>query len=402
MVAESMAQFVERRRRELAAFGNAAEAAAHDAYGQAIRASKNLRMGTPGEVMAYGAALLQGKKPQPVAKPGVAQPRRPQAVSRPADQTHGRIVSSRRDTRGPSAASRGDRNRVAKAIGVEAARQVGAVAGFVRGGVHAVEGLADGALFLERLVDPVDILKSPPGESANEQLLGAARRVVDYAKTGVADPQRIVRDVQAKVRQMRVDLDPSATPAAPTYAGELRRNFDIGQNQGELVFDVGSLAYGGPLAKGARELGAVSKASRAEKYLAQGFSPAGAAYLAEPYPSSGMGHHFIPRRYKLPSMLGGGPLPRAYSDGPFNRLAPESMTRGDFYERHFQVDPRFYGTKLPRRVASKNWSGRGLGLEKYGLPGRLWHGSPAPLKARVGGLTAGGGGVIHDYSNEEE
>jgi hypothetical protein len=104
-----------------------------------------------------------------------------------------------------------------------------------------------------------------------------------------------VRDVEAKAHQMRIDLDPSATPAAPTFAGELLRNFDIGANQGELAFDVGSLAVGGPLAKGMKELGAVSKAARAEKYMPH-FSPAGAAYLAEPgsnsrqYSAAGRSH----------------------------------------------------------------------------------------------------------------
>ena len=249
----------------------------------------------------------------------------------------------------------------------------------------------DGAVFLGRITNPLDLLVSAPGQSAAAHLVGAGMEAADYVKKGIEDPERVVRDVRAKAHQMRVDLDPTATPVAPTFGGELRRSFGIGENQGELAFDVGSLAVGGPLAKGMRELGAVSKAASAEKYLVQGFSPAGAAYLADLYPSSGMGHHFIPRRYKLPSMLGGEPLPRAYSDGPFNRLAPEGMTRGDFYERHFQVDPDFHGTKLPARVGGGSWSGHALELEKYDLLGQLWHGSPAPLKARVGGLASAGG-----------
>jgi hypothetical protein len=89
------------------------------------------------------------------------------------------------------------------------------------------------------------------------------------------------------------------------------------------------------------------------------------------------------------------------SDGPFNRLAPEGMTRGEFYQRHFQVDRDFHGTKLPAMVGGGSWSGHKLGLEKNGLLGRLWRGSPAPLKARLGGLTAAGGGAVYDYSNEE-
>lgn len=72
-------------------------------------------------------------------------------------------------------------------------------------------------------------------------------------------------------------------------------------------------------------IGALSKASTAEKYLAQGFTPAKATYLAEPYPASGMGHHFGPRR------LG---LPFGYSESVFNRLKPEGITRGDMMELH--------------------------------------------------------------------
>jgi len=138
------------------------------------------------------------------------------------------------------------------------------------------------------------------------------------------------------------------------------------------------------------------------KSLAQGFSPAAAAYLAEPYPLSAMGHHFVPRRTKLPSMFGGGPPPRAYSDGPFNRLAPEGVTRGEFYERHFRVDPEFDGAGLPKRFKGESWSGHRLGLERYGEPGRLWHGSPAPLKARIGGLAAGAGGALYAEPGEGE
>ena len=101
-------------------------------------------------------------------------------------------------------------------------------------------------------------------------------------------------------------------------------------------------------------------------------------------------------------MFGGGSLPRSYSDGPFNRLAPEGMTCGDFYERHFRVDPDFYGTRLPARVGGERWSGRALGLEKYGPPGRLWYGSPAPLKARIGGLGSGAGSAIYDSPETDQ
>jgi hypothetical protein len=78
------------------------------------------------------------------------------------------------------------------------------------------------------------------------------------------------------------------------------------------------------------------------------------------------------------------------------------MTRGDFYQRHFEVDPSFYGTKLPARVGGQPWSGKVLGLQRYSLPGRLLYGSPAPLKARVGGLGSAGGSLMYDGWDEEQ
>ncbi len=197
------------------------------------------------------------------------------------------------------------------------------------------------------------------------------------------------------------DLNPDATPVAPTFAGELRRNFDIGQNQGEVLFDVGSLVVGGPVAKGVKGLSRAANVGNDAKYMAQGFGPKAAAYLAEPYPASGMGSHYVPRRARLPKEFGGGALPKSYMDGPFNRLAPPGISRGDLYELHYKVDPRFSVARLPGRVGGGAWHGGKVDLDRYGQLGRLWHGSPAPLKARVGGLGTGAGAAMYVPENEE-
>jgi hypothetical protein len=385
-----MAQFVERRRRELEDFGREAEAAAYEAYRKAIRAGENLQLSTPGQVMAYGARLLRGAKPQPASGSGTVLPksREPDGV-RPATSQPPAV----RPTGQTQTAQGGgwlDRSPTAKGFGGDVARGVGNVAGLASGAWHAVEGLGEGAVFLSRFLNPLDELISPPGESASDQLADAARGAINYAKNGVSDPRSVARDIRNKAHQVRVDIDPGATPPASTFSGELRRNFGIGQNQGELAFDVGSLAVGGPLAKGVGKLGAVSKGGSAAKYLDQGFRPEVAAHLAAPY--EGMGHHFGPRRRNLPS---------AYSESVFNVLKPKGMTRGDFYELHYHVDPLFNHARLPARLGGGSWRGKDLGFEKYGLPGRIWYGSPAPLKARVGGLTAATGGLIYDYPNEE-
>lgn len=379
---ESISQFMKRRAREVARFGQEAEAVAREAYGQAIRAKQDLKLSSPGEVMRHGAKLLQEKADRAAA-----------TVSNAAQQV-------RRQT--DEVVRRASRNPTVRSVAVDVARKAGNAAGVVRGGVHAVQGLAEGAAFAGRLVNPLDPLLSPRGESAAQQLVrggaNAARGAADYVTKGIADPKSVVRDLGEAGQQWRRELDPTATPAVPTLEGELLRNFDIGQNQGELAFEVGSLVVGGPAAKVVKGLPRLSSVGNVDKYLAQGFSPKAAAHLAEPYPESNMGSHFIPRDTKLPDFLGGGPLPKSYSDGVFNVLKPEGISRGDLYELHYEVDPRFYGTRV---IPGEPWRGRALGLKRYGPAGRMWHGSPPPLKARVGGLGASAGTVMYGQEDED-
>ena len=367
---ESLAEFMERRRREVGRLGRAAEAVAHEAYGKALRVGRDLQLGTSGEVARFGANLIASSKSAP--HPSL---RRGAMASQPAAPRPGK---------GSDWLDRG-----ARAVGGDLARRAGNAVGVVRGGVHAVEGIADSSVFLYRLA--TDGFTKPPGQHASDQLMKNGKTLVDYTKAGIANPQSVVRDLHRVGDRMHVELNPSATPPASTLPAELRRNFDIGKNQGELVFDVGSIAVGGPLAKAAGKLGSVSKVSGAEKYLAQGFSPEVAAHLAKPY--KGMGHHFAPRRWGLPE---------TYSESEFNVLKPEGITRGDFYELHYKVDPSFSHTGMPRGFDMKSWQGEALGLNKYGLPGRIWHGSPAPLKARVGGVVVSAGGLLYADPDDKD
>jgi hypothetical protein len=375
---ETIAEFMERQRRRVTRFGQEAEAAAHEAYGRAIRTGQDLNLRSPGEVMRYGAKLLQdGENHAAGAVSNAAR-----QAKRQANNTIERIG----ETPG------------LRSVAVGAAGSAGTLAGVVRGGVHAAEGLAKGATFIGRLANPLDRVLSAPGQSAGDKLREAGNQAADYIGKAAKNPQLLVDDVKAKAHQMHVDLDPGATPAAPTFAGELKRNFDIGQNVGELAFDAGSLVVGGPAAKAVKGFERVSNVGNVDRYLAQGFTPKAAAHLAEPYPASNMGSHFIPRRARLPEALGGGPIPREYMDGPFNRLAPPGISRGDLYELHYGVDGRFHGTD----VLGERWSGRDLGLPRYGPVGQLWHGSPAPLKARVGGLGAGAGDAVYNLEGRNE
>lgn len=379
---ESIAEFIDRQNRRVARYGTAAEAAAHEAYGKAIRAGQDLTLRSPGDVMRHGARLLKE-----------AEERAAETISRTTREAKAQAAGAVR---------RAAQNPVVRSVAIDAARSAGNGAGVVRGGVQAVRGLVDGAAFAGRLVDPLDFLKSSPGESAVQQLgrgvLSAGRTGAEYVRKGVADPRTVMADVTEAAKQWHRELDSSATPAAPTFEGELRRNFAIGQNQGELAFEVGSLVVGGPAAKMVKGLPRLSSVGNVEKYVAQGFSPRAAAHLAEPYPASNMGSHFIPRDTKLPDFLGGGPLPKRYIDSVFNVLKPEGISRGDFYELHYKVDPRFHGNGV---IPGEPWRGGALGLNRYGPAGRIWHGSPPPLKARVGGLGASAGTAMYGQEDEE-
>lgn len=388
-MAESIVEFMARRGREIEKRARKGVAAAHEAYGEATRSGERLLLRTADEVGQYGARLSGGNwlKPEP-------KPRASNTVARPTSSVRPPVGQS-----GQRARALLDRGSVTTALGADIARRAGNAVGLVRGAANAAEGLVDGAIFVSRLADPLDGFKNP-GHSASDQLFQAGRDVVGYAGKAIRDPSILLQDVGDKAREIRRDIDPDATPPASTFTGELQRNFAIGRNQGELAFDVGSLAFAGPAAKLTSRIGVASRASVGpERYLAQGFSPSGAAYLATPY--TGMGHHTVPRRYRLPELLGGKPLPPSISDGPFNLLKPEGMTRGDFYRLHFEVDDRFHGTKLPKRVGGESWSGKRLGFERYELPERLWYGTPAPLKARIGGSAAVGGGLIYDPNEED-
>jgi hypothetical protein len=181
----------------------------------------------------------------------------------------------------------------------------------------------------------------------------------------------------------------------------LRRNFDIGRNQGELAVEIAPYVVGAGELKVATGLGAATKASRVARYIDQGFSEAKAAHLADPY--IGRGHHAIlPQRARLPLLLGGGPYPRFILESPFNVLKPTGISRGDFYTLHSQVDPSFYGTGFPRRLGRGGWSAKRLGIEKYRAPQRIYYGTPGATKAVVGGTAIAGGGYVNEFLQGEQ
>ena len=107
--------------------------------------------------------------------------------------------------------------------------------------MHSAKGAVDGAAFVLRLANPLDEVLSKPGQSAWEQVDKLGRSAVDYTVQAVRDPSMVRRDLGSAARAFRVDHDPTATPMADTFVGELKRGFNLGMNNGELAFDAGSL-----------------------------------------------------------------------------------------------------------------------------------------------------------------
>jgi RHS repeat-associated protein len=109
----------------------------------------------------------------------------------------------------------------------------------------------------------------------------------------------------------------------------------------------------------------------------QGFNAAQANYLSKPY--ARIGHHF-PLRQAIGNRLR---VPKFIIDSPLNVLRPRGMSRGLFYELHYRVDPTFYYAPFPRTIGG-GWRGGQIGLQKYGIVGRTWYGTSAPLKETIG------------------
>ena len=114
-------------------------------------------------------------------------------------------------------------------------------------------------------------------------------------------------------------------------------------------------------------------------------------------PYRGMGHH-SPITRALGRRLG---LPQGVIDCRFNVLNPNGINKGRFYELHFRVDLRFAGTRLPSS-AGGSWSGREIGLSKYGVLGRIWHGTPAITRLSSGGMFLSTIGAIWYFGSDSE
>ena len=387
-VLETMEDYFKRRQSEMSRVGEQAAAMAREAYGQAIRAGENLNLTTTSDVRKYGADLLAGKKPIGIT------------TRRGTNTGAGKPVSTA--DRHPANFSHGsgwlDRSAGAKFLGGGAVRSVGRLPGAARGAWHTARDFIGAADFAARLIDPYDAETSPQGEAAWDKVFRSADALLEETECAIANPRTLGHSVEHSISRLNSRLNPDATPVENTFVGEMRRNFNIGLNQGEALFDIGSTLYGGAEAKSLMRLRQAVGEKGASKYMARGVPPGTSRYFATPY--DGRGHHSIPVRTTLPKWMGGGPVPSIVSNSPFFLLRPPGISKGDMFELHYKVDPQYYGGKISKEFGGGPWSGDALGWKKHGLLARAWYGSPAPLKAVAGGMVVGAGGFVDHFDDE--
>jgi hypothetical protein len=353
-VFEDIGDWISRRNAQAGASARNAEAVGRRLWNEATRTGQNILGRTQSELRALGA----GQSGQPILS---ARP-----PSTPS---------------GPTVVTWLDGSPAAKFLGGQMAEGVGQGAGALRGAWHSLEGLG----FMGRLAnyDP----------DAWGSVIDSGSAAADYIRKGIANPAKVGQDIQNAAHQFQVGVDPGATPMADTFAGEMRRRLGIGLNQGELAWDVGTLAAGSPALKAVEGLGAVGDATSAAEFAKMGFKPAQAERLTQPY--SGIGHH-SPLSQAVANDLG---IPPWLRDSSFNVVKPDGMNQGDFYRFHFQTDPQYYGSGFSRKIGGPGWSGKKLGLQKYGLLGRLWYGTPAPLAGAFADVGAAG---ISNYNPAQD
>lgn len=319
----------------------------------------------------YGARHLAADRPgtatrsTPVAGAATSTPRSPRQAGPPGSDNRSWL----------------DGNALAKTVGGEVAMSMARGPGVARGLWHTAEDLPQDLLFFSRLVNPADLVLAPFGQSAQQQYLEGWVNLARKGADALANREATVKQVKEGLQDWRATIDPTATPQADSLRDELLRKWNIGLNQGELGFDVGSLLYGGAELKGLRGMRLISGAPTAANYIKRGVPPELADYFALPY--TGRGHHYWPLRQPLPDVLGGGPLSKTISESPFLLLKPKGITIGEFYKLHHAVDPYYYGGRVRKGYPVRRWSAKELKWKKYGKLGRLWHGAPLPLKMAV-------------------
>jgi hypothetical protein len=353
-----------------------AEAAGREAWEQATRSGRDLAAPQPSDLVGIGAGILNSNNPESATptpssanSESVDDPVRAQPI--PSDG------AGRFDDASPSYGFAGPLPDefdcgTGLSVGPNLAQGAGIVAGLFRGALHTGADALRTASFMAKAANPLDVALSPPGRSARDEIADAVGRLGSYADDRISHPDHFGEDLQGFKHQFATDLFPGATPTASTLQGERLRRFRIGENQGELGFNVG-LAVAAPASEIGEYLMQGKAGANVDRFVKQGFAPETAEFLASPY--EGMGHHSLARSAGWPAEV---------ADSPFFLVKPPWMNRGRFYERHYAVDPHFYGAKIRASAGGGSWSGKALDLTKYGPLGQFWFGTTTPFKAAAG------------------
>jgi hypothetical protein len=286
-----------------------------------------------------------------------------------------------------------ERNPAIKALGGTVGFVGGALVGPLRSLYHAAGDLKDAALFAGKLTNPFDAEgRAEAANQARDEIHGA----LQYGRSVVANPGRLVGDAAAAGKATVQSMNPFSGPPADTAWDEMQHEFGIGMNAGEAAANVAGFFGGGEAIAGLRAVRAFEATREANiaKSMAQGLDRETAEYLSKSY--EGMGHHaIIPQRFEtissekwgipIPAALEGKKIPKWIMDSPLNVSKPRGMSQGDFYDYHYGVDGKFHGARLPAGLNDgKGWSGKRLNQERYSLPQRLWDGTPTFWKDAAG------------------
>jgi hypothetical protein len=141
--------------------------------------------------------------------------------------------------------------------------------------------------------------------------------------------------------------------------------------------------------KAASAIKALEPAEHAAMLASKGVPPAAMDYLISPVRAGSMGMHWIPRKFRLPWFLGGGPLPEAFMESQFNVYHAPHLSRGEVNTEHFKNDLDYHGQGIPGFGKGQGWSGHRLGIERRGPLGRFWFGAPPATKGLMGSAATG-------------
>ncbi|MDB5442567.1 MAG: hypothetical protein JWP73_943 [Phenylobacterium sp.] len=405
-----------------------AEAAGREAWDQATQAGQDLSAPQPGDLARLGAQAMTGRatadsdglnpdpndsanassdanapveRDQPVNLDGplLTPPRFGFSTARPGDSDHRVAALRAQPTTSQSASSPPSKPVQADS---EAARndarwegyRAGLLPGVLRGGIHAIQGVSGALTFGGRLANPLaDKFLSPPGHSASDQLVSAGANLGLNIVGAVLGPSGAWQRAQAFGRKVNTEVNPWGTPLPPTAAEARRAGEHLGENHGEILFNLASTPVGGEAGATLEGLRYASEAGDVAKYLRAGHAPDVATHLAKPYVQPG--HHAWAKSRMLADFWGGGPLPTWLSESRLNLLHPRGIDIGQFYDLHARVDPNFYGAKLPGRGRGQGWSAKRLGIEKYDQLGQIWHGIPGYTKGLASGAILDLGDDLH-------